>query len=541
MAIVRINSGDEEALAAATFGSPDRLARNSARAAQTGDEVRIAGGVYNIAQLPNVNQGLARHLPFFNPTNDGITFVAEGTVEIVNMINGAPNPIGQPLIGAQNRRVRWLGDFVLDEKRATPRQGAGLVTIHNTTLCDVEYSYEGMPVGDPRHWLDNHVSCFAEAATNVRLRVRARDVHGAPGFAVNAPAVMLYGCDNVELYEPDVEDSDAGIYAKGTATRGGVRYPNTRIRIIRPRMRRLASHAISWHSVWDSVLEGGYAEDCTMGMRFDHLEWADDHPRNITVRGMGFRNCSRDIWFDANRYGHYSNIRLEIPQGTRIEYEGNDAADGYATVVPALALTPELEQAWDAPTSTCLRSRATDWETEIGDALQPTFYPQVKAKRWANECNFSMRLLLPDFTPDELRCEQDRVIFRKGNIVARFALKPGGMSFDILLLAAPPRNYLDFSIQSKEVAIYPQLPLAANDRGTRPPIAEYSLAIYHASRRHGQYATGKVCHLWRPRAVDSSDPAQSVWGRWDIVDANTIRMTIPQAALDQAVYPVVIT
>ena len=370
-----INSGDVEALAAAVFGTPDRLRPDAARAAQPADQVMIAGGVYNVALLPNVNEGLMRHLPLLNPANNGVEFIANGTVEIVNMIDGAPNPIGQALIGAYRRRVRWTGDFVLDETRATPRRGAGLFTAFDTDVCDAEYSYRGMAPTDPRQWGDNHPSCFAEYVRNLRLAIRTTGVRGAPGHEANAASVMLYGCQDVELYELLSEDGNAGIYVKGTHETNGRRYNNMRVRIVRPTFRRLTNAAITWMSAWGGSVDGGVAEDCALGLRFSHpiapVVTADDYPQDISVDGFQFRNCARDVFFKANTHGHYRNISLRVAPGTRVEFEGNDN-DGYATVVPtdAAPAPAPSEAPTPAPTPEPAPLPASYTHRELDDALE---------------------------------------------------------------------------------------------------------------------------------------------------------------------------
>lgn len=203
----------------------------------------------------------------------------------------------------------------------------------------------------------------------------------------------------------------------------------------------------------------------------------------------------------------------------------------------AITLTPELiAEGWTQPNETTLISG--NGETEIGDAEQPTFFPQVKIKRWNNEANFSLRLDLPNFTPDVLRCQGNEIQFRNADIGVRMRWhEDGRFKMAIWLFTPPANNFLDFTLQGKEVNIYPQQPLTQEqiDEGAiRPTNVEYSLAVYHP-KKHNKYETGKVCHLFRPQIHDQNGPF--AWGRWSVV-GNRLRILLPN--LNSAVYPVVV-
>lgn len=552
MATIRVNGNDVEALAVAVFGSPDRTTPNPALAAQPGDRVVIAGGVFNVSSMPNVNQGLGRHMPLLNPVNNDVEFFAEGPVEIINTVNGQPNPIAQSLIGSHSKRVRWLGDFILDEKRATPRPGAGLVVAYNTDLFEASYTYEGMPVGDPRHWADNHVTIFAEYARNVRLNVRARDVHSAPGWARNGSAIMLYGCDNVEIYEPLIEDSDQGINVKGTFLVNGVtRINNTNVRIIRPTFRRITASGVALNSVWGGTIEQGRFEDCPIGIGFFHLDMADDHPQSITVSGVEFARCGTDVYFKPNNFGFFQNIRIEVLPGTNLYFEGNDNT-GWCQVVDYvnMARLPTLPDAvsarYDAVNNTLI-SRETEWKTEVGDrSVSNRVAPHLKVRKWADttdECWLSISFA--DNLPgnDAATFEGEALVWSKAGYRIRMYNtgfdEGGGHNFDLVIPRRPPVNTVTFNIAHSGCRFEYQPPLTAEEIETghvRPPRVVGSYAVFRAdNRRHNQYQTGKVCHIYRPHLVDSA--GSETWADMNIT-GNQLTITIPQAWLDAAVYPV---
>lgn len=204
--------------------------------------------------------------------------------------------------------------------------------------------------------------------------------------------------------------------------------------------------------------------------------------------------------------------------------------------------TIELDaDGWIMPSTTSVVKREAFGDTEIGDVLQPEFYPQWKLKRWDNDANLSVRMLLTDYSnPDQLETQQNIIAWRKANYGVRISVVPRGTRMDIMLYAQPSQNYLDFSLQTKNVVLSLQPPLTAReilDGHKRPDEIINSIAVYHSTRRHGIYETGKLCHLYRPQATDAFG-LTNVFCDWSIVDNNTIRITCPQAFLNTAVYPV---
>ena len=71
----------------------------------------------------------------------------------------------------------------------------------------------------------------------------------------------------------------------------------------------------------------------------------------------------------------------------------------------------------------------------------------------------------------------------------------------------------------------------------RPASVDGSYAVYHKSKKDNNYKTGKVLHIFRPKATDSNNT--SVWVELSIL-AGKYSGTISQSFLDKAVYPVII-
>ena len=212
-------------------------------------------------------------------------------------------------------------------------------------------------------------------------------------------------------------------------------------------------------------------------------------------------------------------------------------------------LTPDLAARY-TESGTALVSRNEEWRTEIGDTKQPDFYPQVKLIRWSNESNFSVRLA----GAASGVVSYDRAAIRwaaPSGVEAWFYDKGfrdgGGFEFEVWLPSKPVSNVIEFSLQHKGLKFEFQPSLAdeypaglpAGIEASRPANVVGSYAVYHASRQNGRYTTGKAFHLYRPWAEDRN--GARVWCRLAI-DAvgNRLTITVPQAFLDAAVYPVLI-
>ena len=197
-------------------------------------------------------------------------------------------------------------------------------------------------------------------------------------------------------------------------------------------------------------------------------------------------------------------------------------------------------------------------QIEVGDAKQADFFPQCKVLRWDNEVNVSMRLVAD--TAVRTASLADRVItWDEGERVAQFyEIDATHYEFAVLLKRKPASNILAFTLQHKGVNFYHQPPFAnvEKDGSTweavpdtdmvlhRSAAVSGSYAVYHQTRRDhvvGQknYQIGKLCHLYRPEAIDAK--GQRIWCDLRIdAERNTASITVPQAWLDAAAYPVLV-
>jgi len=178
--------------------------------------------------------------------------------------------------------------------------------------------------------------------------------------------------------------------------------------------------------------------------------------------------------------------------------------------------------------------------TEVGDAEQGDFYPQMKVKKWNNEINFSMRLIGHGIGTHEIT--DGKVIWRSPTARCVFFDSGEGFEMNTVLKVKPATNKIQYSLQYKGLNFHKQLKLTQaeiDDGHERPIRAVNSFAVYHKTKQHNEYQTGKAFHIYRPRAIDAN--GDKAWGNQAIDRTNKIlTKTIPQSFLDNAVYPVTI-
>ncbi len=120
----------------------------------------------------------------------------------------------------------------------------------------------------------------------------------------------------------------------------------------------------------------------------------------------------------------------------------------------------------------------------------------------------------------------------------------GGLRYDVEYFEKPPTNFYDESLVCINTRWSKQPFLTQEDigRGVVCPInVEGSYAIYHVSKKNNQYMTGKMLHRYRPIAIDAL--GNKAWCDMEVdryIDPTSMRVTIPQQFLDEAIYPVTI-
>lgn len=200
-------------------------------------------------------------------------------------------------------------------------------------------------------------------------------------------------------------------------------------------------------------------------------------------------------------------------------------------------------------------------KVEVGDKNSAEFKPHIKLNRWDGEAFFTIIPAGEIEEETEVEFEDDKVKYKYKAKQGEFELEieaefyagepteqfeSGVFESEIILGSKPPTNQIIFDLTFENLVFYYQPPLTQDeiDEGAfRPDNIVGSYAVYHTSKgglvdsQGKDYKTGKAFHLPRPKIVD--DVGNWVWGELfiDTVAGKQI-VTIPQAFLDSAVYPI---
>lgn len=213
---------------------------------------------------------------------------------------------------------------------------------------------------------------------------------------------------------------------------------------------------------------------------------------------------------------------------------------------------------------------------EVGDSKQSDFKPQAKFMRWDNEVNFSIRA--QEHPSAQVRLEGEKIIYDTPDYEVHQYEKPdagedGGFEFEWVLKKKPVTNKLTATIQTKGLDFFYQRGLTAywkvGDKHEGRTVASVtdtevvdtdgnrvagkrmgekavnSYAVYHQTKGGMnnavgmEYRVGKAFDIYRPKAVDVN--GLETWCEINInVQTGLLTVTIPQAFLDGAAYPVVV-
>jgi hypothetical protein len=198
-------------------------------------------------------------------------------------------------------------------------------------------------------------------------------------------------------------------------------------------------------------------------------------------------------------------------------------------------------------------------KTIIGDELSTPqeFLPSIKLSRWDDEVSFKVGFDVSAITKasrtfsnlgnNNYQLTTPLLDFKIYPLPADKQMEDGGLEFEIILKAKPPTNKIILPIETTGLDFFyqPALTQEGIDHGAiRPENVVGSYAVYHSTKsndyslRGGKnYRTGKAFHIYRPKVIDNI-------GAWAWADLNVdvpghkLTVTIPQAFLDSAVYPV---
>jgi len=193
----------------AAWGSTNRASPVSAQAAQAGDTVFVAAGVYTTTGTGE-RWGVA-----YQPVNSGssgnlIVFYAQGMVDLRYSSGSGP------VIGSSSAAyIEWNG-FFIDEQHAVSTSDTGPIIIGSTSANYVRIigcTIDGN--GDPGYG-DNHNGIRIESTSNAYVAnnkiysVRTSGVNGN-----NGAGIMFYGSSNAVVEHNEIYDCGSGIFVKG--------------------------------------------------------------------------------------------------------------------------------------------------------------------------------------------------------------------------------------------------------------------------------------------------------------------------------------
>lgn len=202
-----------------------------------------------------------------------------------------------------------------------------------------------------------------------------------------------------------------------------------------------------------------------------------------------------------------------------------------------------------------------DTDLEIGDIKQPDFRPRIKVKKWSNECNFSIGI--QDYGGVVSQVSADMLQWAKGDIRVRFYkndspfahIKSGNyfnpnkaFELDLIYDRKPPSAIIELSVKHKNVGFGFQPAMSLSDcwdkktntiRMIQPANIRNSYAVYHKTKMHGKYQTGKICHIPAPVITDSA--GRRTLGTLNIPERkDVLQIIIPKGFYDRASYPIIV-
>lgn len=227
------------------------------------------------------------------------------------------------------------------------------------------------------------------------------------------------------------------------------------------------------------------------------------------------------------------------------------------------------------PVGKAYKFKVGEDDVYVGDPLDSTFHPSLKLSRWTEEVWFKLKfddsVVIGQKT---VKVESEKVRWNSDKLGIDFYTKPpdsqnegGAAELEIILKYKPSvaeidlpveKHNLDFSYQPALTEIYDLADcveltethalLKDGRESWRPEPIVGSYAVYHATRFNlhrskadaEKYKAGKVGHLYRPKLIDAVGKTAYASYNDDLQETGILKMLLPQAFLDSAVYPVTI-
>ncbi len=202
----------------------------------------------------------------------------------------------------------------------------------------------------------------------------------------------------------------------------------------------------------------------------------------------------------------------------------------------------------------------------IGGSDSQKFVPNINASKWNDEAFLNINYSDTTITAEQETFTDDKVEISAGGLTHRFFKKDyKSLKHDIVIPSKPLSNHFTFDLTFSENLRFDHQDTLENDwirfskNGTVPVMGCNTLQEYLASNRrpeniinsyvvkligkkNNQYLTGKFCHIERVKFIDSTK--KEIWAEQLIEVTSpgraTWTITVDQAWLDNAVYPIVL-
>jgi hypothetical protein len=155
--------------------------------------------------------------------------------------------------------------------------------------------------------------------------------------------------------------------------------------------------------------------------------------------------------------------------------------------------------------------------------------PAWGLSRWGSS---GLRFVLPDDEGFTLRGDRWRLVYKGRRRSHRFTiLGDTAFEYDCILNREPESNVIILLMEGAERFDFFRQPDFVKD-----PLLAGSYAVYKKETIVGE-GTGKLCHIHRPEIIDSR--GRRCWGDLSVT-GNMLCITVPEAWLSEAKYPVII-
>ncbi len=187
--------------------------------------------------------------------------------------------------------------------------------------------------------------------------------------------------------------------------------------------------------------------------------------------------------------------------------------------------------------------------------------PEVRLNTWSGAVDLSVRYELPFAVPyysplrNVVEWDGGSESVEAYPLAPREGMEAGGFEIEVVLDEKPQKNTFTFTLSgTDDLDFLYQPPLteetfeeklsctetACTDAEgvvvvRRPENIVGSYAVYHKEKKDGEFKSGKVFHIFRPKIVDAKGVA--VWGSLSY-EKGALRVIVPQEYLDTATYPV---